>query len=130
MKKGGDLLYSRDQSRSSASTKPTLSVPRLQDFIILRMIGKGTFGKVYLVQHTATKLVYAMKCIRKDIVIDNEQYENIKLEKDILYTIEHPFIVNMEFVFQNEYRIYFIMKFVKGGELFRHLVRVKRFKEE
>ena len=79
----------------------------------MRMVGKGTFGKVYLVQHAATKLVYAMKCIRKDIVIDNEQYENIKLEKDILYTIDHPFIVNMEFVFQNEYRIYFIMKFIK-----------------
>jgi serine/threonine protein kinase len=94
------------------------------------MVGKGTFGKVYLVQHLTTKQVYAMKCIRKDIVIDNEQWENIKLEKDILYTIEHPFIVNMEFVFQNEYRIYFIMRFVKGGELFRHLVKVKRFRED
>ena len=71
-----------------------------------------------------------MKCIRKDIVIDNEQFENIKLEKDILYTIDHPFIVNMEFVFQNDFRIYFIMRFVKGGELFRHLVKVKRFRED
>ena len=57
--------------------------------------------------------LYAMKCIRKDIIIDHEQYENIKLEKDILFTIEHPFIVNMEYVFQNEARIYFIMKFIK-----------------
>lgn len=53
--------------------------------------------------------------------------DNIRLEKDILYTIDHPFLVNMEFVFQNEFRIYFLMKFVKGGELFRHLVQVKRF---
>jgi serine/threonine protein kinase len=45
---------------------------RLQDFVILRMVGKGTFGKVYLVQHQLTRQVYAMKCIRKDIVIDNE----------------------------------------------------------
>lgn len=67
--------------------------------MIMRMVGKGTFGKVYLVQHMSTKTVYAMKCIRKDMIIDNEQFENIKLEKDILYTIEHPFIVNMEFVF-------------------------------
>ncbi len=71
-----------------------------------------------------------MKCIRKDIVIDNEQFENIKLEKDILYTIEHPFIVNMDYVFQNEFRIYFLMKFIKGGELFRHLNKVKRFSED
>ena len=48
--------------------------------------------------------------------------ENINLEKDILYTINHPFLVNMEFVFQNEFRIYFLMRFVAGGELFRHLV--------
>lgn len=71
-----------------------------------------------------------MKCIRKDIVIDNEQFDNIKLEKDILYTVEHPFIVSMDYVFQNDYRIYFLMKFIKGGELFRHLNKIKRFNEE
>ena len=54
-----------------------------------------------------------MKCIRKDIIIDNEQFENIKLEKDILFNVVHPFIVNMEYVFQNELRIYFLMVFIK-----------------
>jgi len=63
------------------------------------MVGKGTFGKVYLVQNMHTKLIYAMKCIRKDIIVENEQFENIKLEKDILFQVDHPFIVNMEFVF-------------------------------
>ena len=52
------------------------------------------------------------------------------MEKDILYTIEHPFIVSMDYVFQNELRIYFLMKFIKGGELFRHLNKMKRFTEE
>ena len=70
-----------------------------------------------------------MKCIRKDIIVENEQFENIKLEKDILFQVDHPFIVNMEYVFQNDLRIYCIMKFIKGGELFRHLVKVKRFPE-
>lgn len=105
-------------------------VIKLEDFVIMKMVGKGTFGKVFLVQHMITKKIYAMKCIRKDIVIDNEQFENIKLEKDILYTIEHPFIVSMDYVFQNDYRIYFLMKFIKGGELFRHLNKVKRFTED
>ena len=77
------------------------------------MIGKGTFGKVFLVENVHTKNIYAMKCIRKDTVIDNEQFDNIKLEKDILFNIEHPFIVGMDYVFQNEYRIYFLMKFIK-----------------
>ena len=71
-----------------------------------------------------------MKCIRKDLVLENDQMQNLNLEKDILFQIEHPFLVNMEYVFQNEFRIYFLMKFVQGGELFRHLVQVKRFSEE
>ena len=100
---------------------------RLADFLIRKMVGKGTFGKVFLVQYKNTDKMYAMKCIRKDIIIDNEQFENIKLEKDILFNIDHPFIVNMEYVFQNEFRIYFLMKFIKGGELFRHLIKMKRF---
>ena len=104
---------------------------KLEDFKIKKMIGKGTFGKVYLVElSTRPGQLYAMKCIRKDIIIENEQMDNIQLEKDILYTIDHPFLVNMEYVFQNEFRIYFLMHFVKGGELFRHLVQVKRFQEE
>lgn len=41
------------------------------------MIGKGTFGKVYLVEHATTRKLYAMKCIRKDIILENEQMENI-----------------------------------------------------
>jgi serine/threonine protein kinase len=45
---------------------------KLEDFIIRRMIGKGTFGKVYLVENSFSKKLYAMKCIRKDIIIDNE----------------------------------------------------------
>jgi len=94
------------------------------------MIGKGSFGKVFLVQHKSDGNLYAMKCIRKDVIIEHEQLENIRLEKDILNKINHPFLVNMEFVFQNEQRIYFLMKFIKGGELFRHFVQVKRFPEE
>lgn len=103
---------------------------KLQDFIIMKLIGKGAFGKVYLTQHRTTKKLYAMKCIRKDVVIDQDFFESLKLEKDILYGVEHPFIVSMDYVFQNDFRIYFIMDFVRGGELFRHLTRVKRFNEE
>lgn len=58
---------------------------KLQDFKIKKMIGRGTFGKVYLVEQVGTGNLYAMKCIRKDIIIENEQMENIQLEKDILF---------------------------------------------
>ena len=94
------------------------------------MIGKGTFGKVYSVEHIQSEKKFAMKCIRKDLVLENDQVQNLNLEKEILFSIDHPFLVNMEYVFQNEFRIYFLMKFVEGGELFRHLVQVKRFSED
>ena len=72
---------------------------KLEDFQLLRIVGKGTFGKVYQVLHLPTKNVYAMKCIRKDVVLEHEQIDSLKLEKDILYNIEHQFIVGMDYVF-------------------------------
>jgi serum/glucocorticoid-regulated kinase 2 len=71
-----------------------------------------------------------MKCIRKDTVLENDSIESLKLEKEILYNIEHPFIVGMDYVFQNKERIFFLMDFIEGGELFRHLVKIRRFPEE
>ena len=71
-----------------------------------------------------------MKTIRKDVVLDQDFFDSLKLEKDILYNVEHPFIVSMDYVFQNDFRIYFLMNFIKGGELYRHLNRMKRFSEE
>lgn len=68
-----------------------------------------------------------MKCIRKDVILQNENMDSLKLEKEILYDVNHPFIVGMDYVFSDEQRIYFLMDFVEGGELFRHLVKVRRF---
>ena len=102
---------------------------KLEDFELIKIVGKGTFGKVFQVRHVKSNKIYAMKCIRKDVVIENEQMDSLKLEKEILYHIQHPFIVGMDYVFQNQFRIFFIMDFIEGGELFRHLVKVRRFPE-
>jgi serum/glucocorticoid-regulated kinase 2 len=85
------------------------------------MIGKGTFGKVYLVTSLITGKFYAMKSIRKDVVIDHDSLESLAVEKLILLQVKHPFIINMEFVFTKSARIYFVMPFIQGGELFKHL---------
>ena len=71
-----------------------------------------------------------MKTIRKDKIIEYEQLESAKLEKHILLTSNHPFIVSMEYVFQTDIRIYFLMNFVKGGELYKQIIECKRFSEE
>ena len=71
-----------------------------------------------------------MKAIRKDLIIELNYMKNIEMEKNVLLRVDHPFLVNMEYVFQTEFRVYFLMKFVKGGELFRHLQEVRRFPED
>ena len=68
---------------------------QLDDFQLVSIIGKGNFGKFYLVYLPLNKQYYAMKSIRKDIVIENDSIENIKLEKLILLQVNHPFIVTM-----------------------------------
>jgi len=69
------------------------------DFNFLMVIGRGTFGKVFLVELKATKMLYAIKSIRKDVLIQYDQVENTILEKDIMFECDHPFLVGMEYLF-------------------------------
>lgn len=100
------------------------------DFQIISVIGRGSFGKVCLVEYKNTGELYAMKSIKKDILIESEQIDNTLLEKKILQSVNHPFLCSLAFCFQTEDRVYFIMNFVRGGELFQHLKKCKVFEEE
>lgn len=64
-----------------------------------------------------------MKTLRKDMILDYDQVEATKLEKEVLQKANHPFLVGMEYVFSTEFKLYFVMKFIRGGELFEHLRR-------
>ena len=102
----------------------------LKDFNIQSVIGRGSFGKVFLVQKINDKQVYAMKSLRKDVILKYDQIESTLLERDILLRANHPFLVGMEYVFQTDQRIFFVMKFVRGGELFMHLRKHQKFSED
>ena len=71
-----------------------------------------------------------MKAIRKDVVLEHDSLESLKVEKLILLQVRHPFIISMDHVFAKSTRIYFVMAFVQGGELFKHLSEQRRFSEE
>jgi tRNA A-37 threonylcarbamoyl transferase component Bud32 len=101
-----------------------------EDFEILMVIGRGTFGKVFLAELKENKKLYAIKSIRKDVLIQFDQVENTILEKDIMFECDHPFLVGMEYLFQNDMRLYFVMPFIRGGELYKVFTQSKRFKEE
>jgi serum/glucocorticoid-regulated kinase 2 len=124
-----ELLQTRESSVSEIYRRNTLTEARFEDFHLMHVIGKGTFGKVYLVRCIKNDRLFAMKCIRKDVVIEHESVESLKVERLILTQVNHPFVIGMDYVFQKAYRVYFIMEFIQGGELFKHLSEAKRFDE-
>jgi serine/threonine protein kinase len=72
---------------------------KLEDFKLVTVLGRGTFGKVYLAELSHNKKLYAIKSIRKDVLLEYDQVNNTKLEKDILFSCDHPFLVGMDFLF-------------------------------
>ena len=101
------------------STKSKVKEITFDDFNMLLVLGRGAFGKVYLAELKSTGEIYAIKSIRKDILIEMDQIQNTVVEKDILFECDHPNLVGMEFMFHSDYRIHFVMEFVKGGELYK-----------
>ena len=71
-----------------------------------------------------------MKVIRKDIILEREAIESIIKERMVLIDCNHPFMVNMKYGFQTEERLFFVMDYIKGGELFEHLRDARRFPED
>lgn len=102
----------------------------LKDFEVMGVIGRGTFGKVFLAKLKTTDVLYAIKSLRKDVLVEAGQIENVKLEKEILLACDHPFLAGMEFVFQSDTRLYFVIEFLRGGELYKHFLKKRRFQEE
>ena len=125
-----DSKEDKKRKNTIFSKHKTIKTVELNDFQIMKVLGRGSFGKVCLVQYKPTKEYYAMKSLKKDVLLDNDQVESTILEKKILQSLDHPFLVGMIFCFQTEERIYFIMPFIRGGELFQHLRTEKFFKED
>ena len=102
----------------------------VNDYTTLKVIGKGSYGKVLLVKKNDDNKVYAMKISKKKAMIKRNQVKHIKTERKIMELIDHPFIVKLAFAFQTPQKLYMIMDYCPGGELFYHIQRVERFNEE
>ncbi|KAJ9094732.1 hypothetical protein QFC21_005890 [Naganishia friedmannii] len=101
-----------------------------KDFEIMKLIGKGTFGKVFQVRKRDTKRIYAMKMLsKKDIVAKKEIAHTIGERKILQRSLECPFLVGLKFSFQTEEYLFFITDYKSGGELFWHLQKEGRFTE-
>ncbi|MQL88922.1 hypothetical protein Taro_021500 [Colocasia esculenta] len=102
----------------------------LEDFEVLKLVGRGAFGKVFQVRKKGTSEIYAMKVMRKDKIMEKNHAEYMKAERDILTKIDHPFIVQLRYSFQTKYRLYLVLDFVNGGHLFFQLYRHVMFSED
>ncbi|KAG0263545.1 serine/threonine protein kinase psk1 [Mortierella polycephala] len=101
------------------------------DFKFLKVIGRGAYGKVYLVRHISTNALYAMKVLKKaSIIVHAKDTECTMSERKILEAIRHPFIVKLHYAFQTDHRLYLILEYASGGELFTHLAAERMFSEE
>jgi len=131
---GGAVQRADSQSKiqglgDSFHQKSPISAPRLDSFKMIKVIGKGSFGKVFLVRENQTGEMFALKVLRKDNIIKRNQVEHTRTERSVLGYVKHPFIVGLNMAFQSKDKLYFVLDYCAGGELFFHLGKVGKFPE-
>lgn len=102
----------------------------LEDFITVKVIGKGAFGEVRLVQKRDTGKIYAMKTLLKSEMYKKDQLAHVKAERDVLAGSDSPWVVSLYYSFQDTVNLYLIMEFLPGGDLMTMLIRWQIFTED
>ena len=129
------VAKSRSESISKSVNEKKISPAALrdvtlEDFHLIAVLGRGAFGKVLLASEKTTNGLYAIKALKKDFIIQNDDVKSVKLEKFIFQAASqhhHPFLVNLHSAFDTNTRIYFVMEYVSGGDLMCHIQEKKRF---
>lgn len=120
-------LRAESDMYSGARFNSTLHV---DDFELLTVVGKGSFGKVMQVRKKDSGKIFAMKVLKKAQLIARKQVAHTQTERRVLEEIDHPFIVSLRFAFQTPDKLYMVLDYFNGGELFYHLKNSGRFPEE
>ncbi|XP_078281827.1 protein kinase C zeta type isoform X3 [Rhinoraja longicauda] len=107
------------------------SVLGLQDFDLIRVIGRGSYAKVLLVRLKKNDCIYAMKVVKKELVHDDEDIDWVQTEKHVFeQASSNPFLVGLHSCFQTESRLFLVIEYVNGGDLMFHMQRQRKLPEE
>ena len=127
-----NLLSPRDihlKEKDAYQAKEFKSKVTLKDFQMIKLLGKGAFGKVVLVYNEELKKYFAMKTLKKAYIKKYQQTKHTKEERKILEKIDYPFIAKLYYAFQNDKKLFMITEYMPGGEMFYHLHLNDHFSE-
>ncbi|KAG8834882.1 Serine/threonine-protein kinase [Serendipita sp. 399] len=102
----------------------------LDDFKTVKVIGKGAFGEVRLVQKLDTGKIYAMKSLHKNEMLKRDQLAHVRAERDVLAESNSPWVVQLFYSFQDPAYLYLVMEFLPGGDLMTMLIKYDTFSED